>query len=162
MSIILKSKFTRISLDHLFALELRSMFPRLYSCMLLFIPPDPPPLVKKRTLGELISWQEIFQRKQELRPDLRYIINTKNFTSDIINEYDPYFNPFSLTWTEIWEYDSWDSAIEGYNQFFTVEIINLLTNYCMLTKNDFDTAFYSNEKIIEVERSLFKITHEKR
>ena len=140
MSIIFKSKFTRKSLNHLFALEqdYEIYFGEYLNMKKLHC-----------QIEQLISWSEVFRRKQELRPDLNYYIDTYNLTIDKMKNYGPSINPFSLTWTELWEYNSWSDAIEDYNHTFTVENINNLVYLCNLKENNYIGEFYDNDVKIE-------------
>lgn len=146
MPVIFKHSFTRMSLDHLFLAEYiiaRSFFGTILHPIgnISFKP-------KKKTNIELISWEEIFQKKHQLRPDLRHEIDSKNLTSDMmysidayhIGHRDPPFNPFSLTWTELWEYDYLNDAIEDRDK-----ILKMLHNYSTILENQLITELYDND-----------------
>lgn len=144
MSVIYKARFTRPSLNHMFVHEDdpgNSRFP--------LIVPYQYILMKNHSYEELISWDEVFQRKQELRPDLRYKIDFNNLTVDMMEGYGPRYNPFSLTCTEIWEYDSWEDAMTSYDNTFTDENIKWFIDQCRKTENSYVGEHYINGVKVE-------------
>ena len=70
------------------------------------------------TYEEMIFWDEVFLRKDELRPDLKYQIESNSLTKDDMVGIGPNFNPFSLTYTELAEYNSWEDAMSAYHIMF--------------------------------------------
>jgi hypothetical protein len=68
---------------------------------------------------EFISWEDIYKRKNELRPDLKIWLEKNHFNIEknsqrLINDpfSGPLFNPFSLTFTIHYIFVSMEHAIE--------------------------------------------------
>ncbi len=134
MTVLYKAQVTRLSLDDLFFFEFLSdiqfdnHFVRPYVDITDLNESGLFSKCISYTIEEMISWDEVFLRKDELRPDLKYQINSKNLTKDDMDGIGPLYNPFSLTHTELVEYNSWEDAMSAYDTFFdlTYVIIDML------------------------------------
>jgi hypothetical protein len=81
-----------------------------------------------------ITWEEIERRRSELRPDLIEMLKYKR-PLEPINDWSPLFyvgskgeppfNPFSLTYTFRYHYETYDQLISEYN----LNLKNLLLNF---------------------------------
>ena len=117
MTVLYKAQVTRPSLDDLFFFEL-------VKSKNIFISPIDDTIKNSfsgcisYTFEEMISWDEVFLRKEELRPDLKYQIESNSLTKDDMIATGPKFNPFSLTYTELVEYNSWEDAMFAYQTMF--------------------------------------------
>jgi hypothetical protein len=94
------------------------------------------------TYEELISWEEIFNRKDELRPDLKNIIQYYTLTD--MGTSSPMYNPFSLTFTELWEFDSLENAKTTIDNILNDDGINILTKNIILSNNIFIEKLFIN------------------
>jgi hypothetical protein len=134
MTVLYKAQVTRSSLDDLFFFEFlpgyyyNNYFIHPYLDIVDLNEAGLFPKCISYTIKEMISWDEVFLRKDELRPDLKYQINSKNLTKDDMYGIGPLYNPFSLTLTELAEYNSWEDAMSAYDTFFdrTYVIIDML------------------------------------
>jgi hypothetical protein len=82
---------------------------------------DSPKIILKR-YEEFISWDEVIERKNELRPDIRYRLDQLGILDRAtnLNSYGegPNFNPFSLTHTRNAVYETFEDWELHYNYFF--------------------------------------------
>jgi hypothetical protein len=105
VTVLYKAQVTRLSLDDLFFFEFLSdiqfdnHFVRPYVDITDLNESGLFSKCISYTIEEMISWDEVFLRKDELRPDLKYQINSKNLTKDDMDGIGPLYNPFSLTHT---------------------------------------------------------------
>ena len=146
MSVLYKSQVTRPSLDDLFFFE---SFIALQDLSIFFTCPinDKVDIVSgciSYTVEEIISWNEIFLRKEELRPDLKYQIRSNNLSKDDIVGIGPKFNPFSLTYTELFEYNSWEDAMLGYHNMFPDDLAFEIIDKLKKSNNNFVQEHYIN------------------
>jgi hypothetical protein len=83
--------------------------------------PGSPKIILKR-YEEFIYWNEVIERKNELRPDIRYRLDQLGLLANIENLNDisegPNFNPFSLTHTRNAVYETFEDWELNYNYFF--------------------------------------------
>ena len=146
MSVLYKSQITRPSLDDLFFFE--SMVLRDLSIFFTHPINDKVDIgvsgCISYTIEEIISWDEIFLRKEELRPDLKYQIRSNNLSKDDMVGIGPKFNPFSLTYTELFEYNSWEDAMLGYHNMFHDGIAFEIIDKLKQSNNNFVQEHYIN------------------
>ena len=80
--------------------------------------PNSPKIILHR-YEEFITWKEILERKNELRPDLKYELDRLGLLDNIENlnaiSEGPNFNPFSLTHTRVATYETFDDWLLNYN-----------------------------------------------
>ena len=92
---------------------------------------------------ELITYQEILDRKNELRPDLRmqlpelvYHVESGMIAPDTICD------PFSLTTTDVITFDSWENAKLAYDNTFNYENIIEFKEINSICNNTIDHEFF--------------------
>jgi hypothetical protein len=151
MSITYKWTVTKPSLENSFTIEmslielyilhiLQNVIPDLegslgYPDTVLQIFNKPPGYIGCR-IGETISWEEISNRINEVRVDLKDFLITPCYEFGLTGQIpldffknsgsiSP-FNPFATTYTLIMEFDSWDNFISAYNN--DEDIIQLFSN----------------------------------
>lgn len=100
---------------------------------------------------EFITWAELIERKDELRPDLKYMLSQQGLLdiTTILDTYGegPPFNPFSLTHTRSAEYETFEDWVLNYNWVFeqnTIAKIALET-----TVNTVDEELYIDGVLTE-------------
>lgn len=122
MTVQHKIVVTRPSLDHLFFIEKFDT----QSCIIYPSFGEHKPNLELGIIGsitgEQITWAEMFDRSDELRPDLRELAQSVDKT-DYLNNIEkcgigPIFNPFSLTLTIITEYTTLENALHVINDVF--------------------------------------------
>ncbi len=154
MSIVYKAKFTRPTLNHKFFIETITDYTNYYWTSIEKTWSDD--LIKNYTYEEIISWDDVFQRKNELRHDLKFIIESNNLSSTMMKGYGPSFNPFSLTLTELWEYHSWEDAMIRYDQVFTEENMRFFVETCKFYENTYISEHYIDG--IKVDDWISRVT----
>ena len=79
--------------------------------------------IEKIEYAEFISWDGIFDREDELRPDLKLFFNQIKHLYPVGNpsriRYGPPFNPFSLTLTGIFTFKTFEGFEASYNRYNT-------------------------------------------
>ena len=119
MSVVYKVTFTRPNFDSLFFLEAflagyNTMFnSEVNITQYIFDPPQSN--AKDYSYEPNITWFEVNTRKHELRPDLLFYLDSIGIESIISNPtiYAPYpaWNPFSLSWTHLFTFDTVENAL---------------------------------------------------
>jgi hypothetical protein len=139
VTVLYQPSYHRSSTNDLFAFEC-FMFFNLFETMSIFDPIKLGPGCIRLTYEELISWEEIFNRKDELRPDLKNIIQSYKLTD--MGTFLPVYNPFSLTFTELWEFDTLENAKTTISNIFNEDGVNLLTENIILFNNIFTEKLF--------------------
>ena len=101
---------------------------------------------------EFITWNEIIERKHELRPDLRYIIEqSEGKFEDQSNIYGegPSFNPFSLTHTRNATYETFEDWKLNYDSFSVNERKEDRLNRLKIVSNTLEEKLYIDGILIE-------------
>ena len=113
-------------------------------------------LIEKIEYAEFITWDQIFARENELRPDLKLIFNQNKYLYPIENPLrtrtGPPYNPFSLTLTGRLTYKTFEEFHTCYNKcventdcWFIDEIRNDQYFERLLIDNvEYDYPFLSN------------------
>jgi len=89
-------------------------------------------------------WEDIFNRKEELRDDLKRAIGLLD-VDELKEKYIPLYDPFSLTLTWTITYDTWDNAKLSHD-IYVVEIVNTLLKFneqVVQTENTISHAYYN-------------------
>jgi len=80
--------------------------------------------------AEFINWDGIFDREDELRPDLKLFFNQIKHLYPVGNpsriRYGPPFNPFSLTLTGLFTFKTFEGFEASYNNYNTEQGSNQL------------------------------------
>ena len=134
MNIIYKEYITRPSLDSIFVFEFQS-------------------IMSLKTISwqninsntkylEFITWREVIARKEEIRPDLKFCLDKLGLFNKHINlnlDDGPIFNYFSLTFTQLTEFNSIESFKHTYKS---------LENLFSTRKKDLEICFNTrNEEL---------------
>ena len=119
MTVVYKTQVTRPSLGDLFVYELLYGVPNIFS----YQSEKPQQYWQKirvekqgcldAVYEESISWTEFFDRKNELRPDIKDLIESYSL-SDMIG-FGPCINLFSLTHTQLLMFDTLENAKFAYD-----------------------------------------------
>lgn len=119
--------------------------------------PGSPKIIYHR-YEEFISWSEVIDRKNELRPDLKYTLDQLGIldivkTSDIYGD-GPTYNPFSLTHTRNAEYETFEDWQLNYNWVYDLTPISDRVALLAESLNTVDEKLYIDG--VETEYSGFK------
>ena len=156
MAGIYKQITTRPSLDHLFVQEL--LVDRSYTkfCLGFYFPylENTPQFIKdgfiEHRFLDSITWQELEDSREKLRPDLRHQIKTSTITkfkSDpTVYGIGPWLNPFVLVDTKISIFDTVENAINAYQPFISDENVKQLLSQ---TDNTIEFSFYDDDVLID-------------
>jgi len=143
--------YTRPSTNHLFVFELASNsldYDRIDITML-----GLPGLVKINHC-ESITWNDIKQQYSELRPDLQDKFFNRDMYIDklVLSSTEfPYFNPFSLTHSEIYVFNSLEELQVAYTLLFEVLNDQLTDQRLQLTENTISQSVTVDQQKIEVD-----------
>ena len=126
MSVVLKQQFKRNSINDLFYFEVdyinntftsdEERFPNIFKGLI------------SHQIEEAITWQEFYDRWDELRSDLKVAIPRELIQEKIDSSGNAcYFNPFELTRTVVLTFNDLDSFIDTYNTLASSEFNNIFT-----------------------------------
>jgi hypothetical protein len=141
VTVLYKAQSIRPSINDIFTFECPMVFNLFETKSMAPFGKDTPGWINL-TYEELTSWEEIFNRKDELRPDLKNII--QYYTLRDMGTSSPIYNPFSLTFTELWEFDSLENAKTTIDNILNDDGINILTKNIILSNNIFIEKLFIN------------------
>jgi len=146
--ILFKGRLTRPSTDDFFIWELFQIFPGPLREIEFLLKSQAtkeqyPQGCINWIVEELITYQEILDRKNELRPDLRMQLPklTYHVESGIIAP-DTLCDPFSLTTTEVITFDTWENAKFAYDTTFSDENIIRLKQINSICNNTITHEYF--------------------
>lgn len=151
MSIIFKECITRPSLDSIFVFEYDQLNiqKQIISWTNFF-----GPKCLSTSYVEFITWREVIGRKEEIRPDIKYFLNKHGLFNEQQNCVDlnkgPTFNYFSLFFTQVTEFPSYEIFIETYESLeYLFNKRKMQTNICSNTRN---TELWVDGKLTEINK----------
>ena len=104
---------------------------------------------------EMITWPEVFLKKDMLRPDLKYLIELHNLTHDNMEGIGPPYNPFSLTYTSFSTYNNWDDFLYD-DEIFWGEYKNF-ENIIVATENSWMGEYFVDGVLVKSKSFNYKI-----
>jgi len=122
--------------------------------------------IQKIEYAEFISWDEIFARENELRPDLKLRINQIKHLypkdSPLRIKYGPRFNPFTLTLTGLFTFRTFDAFNTCYKTSYSTENVAVWNKETVINNQYFERLLIDN---VEYDYQFFsneiRSTHEK-
>ena len=161
MTTTCKCTITRPSLDSLFVFECGGFDPTLITVDKIVrdrlhargytlqskLSPTSPKIILHR-YEEFITWNELIERKHELRPDLRYTIEqSKEKFEDLLDVYGegPPFNPFSLTHTRNATYETFEDWKLNYDWVLGNSTKEDRLNRLKIVSNTLEEKLYIDE-----------------